>query len=109
MKVSFGTFEEIHTELHLEAKNVLGGVVRMRIDHNPEQLEAVTFAVDVWVSAVIVNDSGPYLVEFADRAGSDDRDTPTGGSDRAGEWNAKLAELCDKHGLELREGRIEAV
>ena len=101
MRVEFGSFEEIATEIDLEAGNVLGGIVRMRIDRSPEQPEAVTFAVDVWVSAVIVSDSGAYLVEFADRAGCDDGTTPTGGSDRAGEWNNKLAAICDKHGLEL--------
>jgi len=109
MRCSFGTFEDFYREIDLEAKHVLGGIVRMRTDRTPEQAEAITFAVDVWLSAVIVNDSGVYLIEFADRAGCDDGTTPTGGSDRARDWEAKLESLCDSHGLEVREGRIEAV
>jgi len=109
VRVTFETAEAWMKEIDAEAKNVLGGIVRMRTEREPEQAEAVTFRVGVWLTAVVVNDSGPYLVEFGDVVGSDDATTPEGGSEAAKEIEMQLESLCDSHGLQLRDGKIEAV
>lgn len=108
MRVVFETPEPWLQEIEAEAKQVLGGIVRMRVDREPEQPEAITHRVGVWLTAVIVNESGPYLVEFGGAVGCDDGTTPTGGTDAAREIAMKLESLCDAHGLELRDGKIEA-
>lgn len=104
-------FEEANgwlQEIEHEHEHILGGVVRMRIDREPEQAEAVTFRVGVWLTAVVVNESGPYLVEYGGHVGSDDGTTPQGGTKAARELAMKVESLCDAHGLELRDGKIEA-
>lgn len=109
MRVVFTTPEAWLAEVAAEAQHVLGGVVRMRVDREPEQAEAVTHRVSCWLTAVIVNDSGPYLVEFGDVLGSDDGKTPTGGTDAASAIAAKLRDVCSATGLTKRDGKIEAV
>lgn len=108
MRVVFESPESWMKEIDAEAKQVLGGVVRMRVDREPEQAEAITHKVGVWLTAVVVNESGPYLVEFGDVVGCDDGTTPSGGTDAAREIAMQLESLCDAHGLELRDGKIEA-
>lgn len=107
MRVVFETPDGWLKEIEAEAGNVLGGIVRMRVDREPEQPEAITHRVAVWLTAVIVNDSGPYLVEFGDAVGCDDGTTPTGGTDAAQDIACKLESLADATGLEIRDGKIE--
>lgn len=108
MRVIFNTAEQWMAEIQAESRNVLGGIVRMRTDREPEQPEAVTFRVGVWLTAVIVNESGPYLVEFGDAVGCDDNTTPNGGTDAARDIAMQLQSLADALNLELREGKIES-
>lgn len=109
MRVVMNTVDEFLAEIEAESQHVLGGIVRLRIDREPEQPEAVTFRVGACLSAVVVNDSGPYLVEFGQVLGSDDHRTPTGGSDAAAEIEARTRSLCERLGLQVRSGKIEAV
>ena len=108
MRVVFETAESWMKEIDAEAKNVLGGVVRMRTQREPEQAEEITWQVGIWLTAVIVNENGPNLVEFGGVVGSDDA-SGENGTAAAREIAMQMESLCDGHGLELRDGKIEAV
>jgi hypothetical protein len=107
MRVVMNSVEEFAEEIAEEHAGVLGGIVRQRVDREPEQPEAVTHRVWVWLTAVIATEHGNYLLEFGGTAGSDDNRTPSGGSDHAREWINCIAEVCSRHRLDLRPGKLE--
>lgn len=109
MRVVFNTPQEFLAEITAESDHVVDGILRMRVDREPEQPEAVTFQVGVWLTAVIATESGGYLVEFGGVVGSDDTATPRGGSEAAEEIYREVKAVCEHGGLELRDGKIETI
>ena len=101
---------EFCAEIDAEYKNLRNGIVRYRVDRVPEQAEALTFAVWVHMSAVIADETGGYLLEFSQPAGSDDGDGPNG-TKQAEKWIGLLQAVRDerKEFIELRPGKIELI
>lgn len=109
MRVVFDNHRDFLKEIAVEHARVRNGVVRARVDRVPDQPEQITFQVWLQLSAVIEDESGGYLVEFSGKAGNDDEETPTAGSDRAAQWSHDVVQVVQDRSLELRPGKIEFV
>ncbi len=78
MKIAFGTVEdfcaELHRLAHTSPNRLWQNQVRFRIDTEPEQKEAISFKIALWLTALAQTDEGEYVLEYADFCGSDDQD-----------------------------------
>lgn len=107
MRVVVNTVEEFCSELRDTGQKVLGKVVRMRIDADPEQDEGLTFLISVWLTAVVAEDNGGvYLLEFGGIAGSDDAQGDNG-TEQAKRWESDVHAAAAELGLRVRPGKIE--
>lgn len=116
MKIAFASVEEFCNELtslagpgSKIATSIWRGQVRFRMEAEPEQKEAVSFRIGLWLTAIAQTPDGEYIMEYADWCGSDD---PDAAPNDAGTQEAKrqielVAVVCKEHGLVLLPGRIE--
>ncbi len=111
MRVECGSIEEFQDELATEAKEgrVYKQTVRVRVDRNPEQKEAVTFCV-VFHASALVGDPGEAneLLHYDGMAGHDNA-RGTFGTTTAMRWRSEIEEICKQHELIMRPGKYELV
>lgn len=108
MKVELTTIEDFCCELEAEAAqgHVHGNIVRLRTDRTPEQDEAISFQVGLWATAVVKREDAQWLLEFACVGGSDEG-AEDAGSEVVARWRKQVQRVADRHGLEVRPGKIE--
>ena len=116
MRITFASVEDFCAELrHLagEGSHIADGLwqrqVRYRIDANPEQDEAISFKIGLWLTALGQTAEGEYVLEYADLCGSDD---PENKPKDAGTLEAKrrieqVAMTCKDCNLTMLPGKIE--
>jgi hypothetical protein len=109
VRVEFNTVEDFANDLATEAAagRVYENIVRVRVDREPEQREAISHLVGFWATAVVRSESGDWLLEFGQVAGSDTRMTPDGGTAVAERWRKRIEAVAKEYGLAVRSGRIE--
>lgn len=109
MIVSCNTLDEFLAEVSRAPGRVFEGLVRVRIDRDPEQDEEISFTVGLWATAV-VQAEGPsghgYVIEAALMCGIDDSDGNKG-SEIAEGYRGRVLAMCETHGLKLAAGRWE--
>ena len=109
MRIECGSIDEFLDELETEAEanRVWKGIIRWRVDREPEQEEMTTFQIAIFATALIgPRDSVPeYLLQVAALAGYD-RSKPLG-TEQAEVWLKDLQAVADKHELTIRKGRYE--
>jgi hypothetical protein len=105
MRVEVNTVDEFLEELDLDAERVHEGIVRVRVDRVPEQDEEVSHEVWFRGTALVRGEDGDYVLEVTARAGHD-RGT-FDGTETADEWRNEVKQLCERHNLDLRKGKIE--
>ena len=105
MKIEHTEINDFVEEVARRSANVLRKEVRCRIacaSEQPPHQPPTTFKYAFVGTAVIEDEHGSVLIELAIGTGSGAE-----GEKVAVDWKAKLKETCDKHGLNLRPGRIE--
>jgi hypothetical protein len=111
MKVEVGSITEFCTELILDANKVHEGIVRVRVDRDPQQeklRDQVTFDVRISATALIVGPETEFVLEYQDYCGLDDIScSDKTGSDVAEAHRAAIQRICDSYDLTIRHGRIE--
>lgn len=111
MRVECGSINEFVDELIAEAADgrIYKQIVRVRVDRNPEQKEAVTFCV-VFHASALVGDPGDAneLLHYDGVAGHDNM-TLGRGTDIAKMWRGEIQAVCQDHGLTIRPGKFELV
>jgi len=108
MRVACSSIDEFCRELIFDAKHVCNLVVRFQINYLPEQKEDISRSVFVTASTMISTDLVDYVLEFVGDAGIDGPGDLSTGTERAMKYRELILSACDKHGLCLRGGRIDA-
>ncbi len=105
MKVQVGTITDFCRELAQEGRErVWNEAAWLRVDVDPvnECVNEVSF----WATAVVGDQAGQHLLEFAAKAGVD-ADGDEAGMDVAEQWREELVRTCERLELAVRPGRIE--
>lgn len=108
MRVTVGSIQDFCSELRERSEDVQQRTVRVAIVREPEQREAVTFAVGFAATCVLNTSDGPCLLEYVTGTGSDGR-SGEHGSSKAADMDRLLRETCDDLQLKVRPGKIELV
>ena len=113
MRIECGSVDEFFDELEHEASSgrVYKGLIRFRVDIDPQQDEQVSFDVVVFLTALIGDEKEgvwqvEYLLQVAARAGIDEADRQEG-TETVKLWEADLKEIARQHNLTIRKGRYE--
>lgn len=111
MKVQILELSELLDELAFEAERIRHNVVRVRIDRTPEQDEAISFEVGIWVTAVVndMQNRADHLLEFMAYCGRDSRKGGDAGTSAANAIRDQVAALAASKGLTIRPGKLEFI
>ena len=101
MRVEFSTYEDFLDEVETVGQT-RDSLVRVRVDRIPEQEQAVTFQIQIWVTAVFLG-SEPYLGECGFIVGSSDH----GADDEAEMIVETIKATCASRNISVRHGKIE--
>lgn len=106
--VSIASLEDFIAELR-EFKHRVTMPVRWHQVRVAEQVEAISFEVGCWATAMVGLDTEPdcYLAECFTPCGRDSKATGSAGTENAAKCRQRLAEACDDIGLPLRPGKLE--
>ena len=90
-------------------KSVWCNEVRFAVDSDPEQKEAISFRVGLWLTTLIDRNEGQCVLEYAAVCGSDEpRRKDATGTTEATRRIKEVAAICNDEGLVLCPGKIEA-
>ena len=108
MQVEVNTMDEFCDELRREHNSVYRGIVRWRIDEEPQQAEAVSIEVGCHATTIINCPDSDYLLQLSKLAGVDiPQSNELNGSEQAARWEMELLATCDELDLSIRPGKYE--